>query len=98
LWPHALHAVLALPDPRKGEQLVLLTTQRSAEARALLAQAREQSIPETAVPRTLHIVEKLPLLGTGKVDYPAAQSLLAGLLAPARKATGASPVGIQRAG
>ena len=98
LWPHALHAVLALPDPRKGEQLVLLTTQRSAEARALLAQAREQSIPETAVPRTLHIVEKLPLLGTGKVDYPAAQSLLAGLLAPARKATGASPAGIQRAG
>jgi acyl-[acyl-carrier-protein]-phospholipid O-acyltransferase/long-chain-fatty-acid--[acyl-carrier-protein] ligase len=76
LWPGALHAVLALPDPRKGEQLVLLTTEPAAGAGALLAQARECNMPEIAVPRTLHVVERLPLLGSGKVDYPAALRLL----------------------
>ena len=33
-------------------------------------------VPEIAVPRTLHIVPALPLLGTGKIDYPAAARTL----------------------
>ena len=76
LWPDAQHAVLAQPDPRKGEQLVLLTTQPGAAARDLLAYARERGVPEIAVPRALHAVEKVPLMGSGKTDYPAAQRLL----------------------
>ena len=83
LWPNALHAVLSLPDSRKGEQLVLLTTEPGADARALLAHARAGGVPELQVPRTVHVVAKLPLLGTGKVDYPAAQKLLAETRAPA---------------
>jgi acyl-[acyl-carrier-protein]-phospholipid O-acyltransferase / long-chain-fatty-acid--[acyl-carrier-protein] ligase len=78
LWPDALHAVLALPDPRKGERLVLLTTHRDAAVPALLAHAREQGVPELMVPRELRVIEAMPLLGTGKIDYPAAQRLLAG--------------------
>lgn len=77
LWPDALHAVLALPDPRKGERLLLLTTRRDASVPALLAAARERGVPELMVPRELRVVGKMPLLGTGKVDYPAAQRLLA---------------------
>ncbi|MBW8270536.1 AMP-binding protein [Caldovatus aquaticus] len=78
LWPDALHAVLALPDPRKGERLVLLTTRRDAAIPALLAAARERGVPELMVPRELRVVETMPLLATGKVDYPAVQRLLAG--------------------
>jgi acyl-[acyl-carrier-protein]-phospholipid O-acyltransferase/long-chain-fatty-acid--[acyl-carrier-protein] ligase len=77
LWPDAAHAVLALPDPRKGERLVLLTTRRDATVPALLAHAREQGVPELMVPRELRVIETMPLLGTGKVDYPAAQRILA---------------------
>ena len=75
LWPGAAHAVVAVPDDRKGEALVLLTTQSGATAAALLAQARSLGAAELAVPRAVRVVDALPLLGTGKVDYAAATRL-----------------------
>ncbi len=76
LWPQAQHAVLAVPDARKGEQLVLLTTQPGAVVRDLLAEARARGVPELQVPRTIHVVAKVPVLGSGKTDYPAAATML----------------------
>ena len=69
LWPDAQHAVVAVPDARKGEALVLLTTRADATGGALLAHARAAGAAEVAVPRTVRVMERLPLLGTGKVDY-----------------------------
>jgi acyl-[acyl-carrier-protein]-phospholipid O-acyltransferase / long-chain-fatty-acid--[acyl-carrier-protein] ligase len=77
LWPEAQHAVINLPDPRKGEYLLLVTTQQNADARDLLAHARSRAIPEIMVPRAILTVAAVPLLGTGKVDYPAVQALAA---------------------
>jgi acyl-[acyl-carrier-protein]-phospholipid O-acyltransferase/long-chain-fatty-acid--[acyl-carrier-protein] ligase len=71
LWPLAAHAVISQPDARKGEQLVLVTTQPDAEVAALLEHARSKGVAELMVPRRLRRVERLPLLATGKVDYPA---------------------------
>jgi len=71
LWPGASHAVLSVPDRRKGEALVLVTTEQSADVRALLAFARAQSVPELLVPRIVEVIDKMPLLGTGKIDIPA---------------------------
>ena len=75
LWPGAAHAVVVVPDGRKGEALMLLTTQADATARALLAHARERGIAEIAVPRAVQVVDAVPLLGTGKVDYVTATRL-----------------------
>ena len=75
LWPGAAHAVVAVPDGRKGEALILLTTQKDATVGALQAHARERGVAEIAVPRSLRLVDGLPLLGTGKIDYPAATAL-----------------------
>ncbi len=77
LWPDAAHAVVAVPDGRKGEALVLLTTQHDATPGALLAHARAKGAAEIAVPRTVHVVGALPLLGTGKIDYVTAGRLVA---------------------
>src|SRR6185312_16175976 len=76
LWPDAKHAVLAVPDPRKGEALVLLTTQQDADRRALHQHARARGVTELFVPRTVQVIPAMPLLGTGKMDYPAVQRLL----------------------
>ena len=76
LWPEAAHAVVAVADARKGEALVLLTTRSDATAAAMLAQARARGTAEIAVPRVVRVLEKLPLLGTGKVDYAAAARML----------------------
>ncbi len=77
LWPEAMHAVVSLADARKGETLLLLTTQPDATASALLAAARAQGIAEIMLPRAVRIIKKLPLLGSGKIDYPASQHLAA---------------------
>ena len=75
LWPDAQHAVISLPDPRKGESLLLVTSRRNADTGEILALARARMIPEIMVPRAVLYVPSLPLLGTGKVDYPAVQRL-----------------------
>jgi acyl-[acyl-carrier-protein]-phospholipid O-acyltransferase/long-chain-fatty-acid--[acyl-carrier-protein] ligase len=77
LWPAAAHAVVARPDPRKGERLVLLTTQPGADAAGLLAAARQRGMAEIAVPRVVRVVAALPLLGSGKIDYVSVARLAA---------------------
>jgi acyl-[acyl-carrier-protein]-phospholipid O-acyltransferase/long-chain-fatty-acid--[acyl-carrier-protein] ligase len=76
LWPNAQHAVLAVPDARKGEALLLVTTQQDADTKTLLAYARANTIAELMVPRSLQVVAKMPLLGTGKIDLPALERSL----------------------
>ncbi|HEX3499474.1 MAG TPA: acyl-[ACP]--phospholipid O-acyltransferase [Stellaceae bacterium] len=75
LWPDSHHAVIARPDPRRGEQLVLVTDRQDAARDALLAAARNSGLGELLVPKAILVVAKVPLLATGKVDYPAVQTL-----------------------
>jgi acyl-[acyl-carrier-protein]-phospholipid O-acyltransferase/long-chain-fatty-acid--[acyl-carrier-protein] ligase len=69
LWPEHNHAVVNLPDARKGERLVLVTEFQDAQRDALMAYARENGIGELSIPRTIVKVARIPLLGTGKLDY-----------------------------
>ncbi len=71
LWPDAEHAVVTRPDPRKGEQLVLLTTRADATAAALGAWGRANGVTELMLPRDIRVVDALPVLGSGKLDYVA---------------------------
>lgn len=80
-WPGARHAVIALPDAQKGEHLVLATEYAEATRQALLAAAKRTGMTELCVPRRINVVKPLPLLGTGKVDYPRLTSMLIPLYA-----------------
>jgi acyl-[acyl-carrier-protein]-phospholipid O-acyltransferase/long-chain-fatty-acid--[acyl-carrier-protein] ligase len=91
LWPDEQHAVINLPDARKGERLLLVTTRQTANVSAILSHARHRGVSEIMVPRDLMIVESLPLLGTGKLDYPAIQKLVAGAPEPADEDNEAVP-------
>lgn len=68
-YPEADHAVVAIPDAKKGEQLVLVTTDKAVEKSALSAQANKDGVTELGVPKNIMHMEKLPVLGTGKTDY-----------------------------
>jgi len=63
--------VISLPDPKKGERLILVTDRRGAEPGPLITHAKSIGAPEIAVPRKIIMVEEIPVLGTGKTDYPA---------------------------
>ena len=78
IWPQAEHAVVTRPDPRKGEQLVLFTTAPGAAAADLLAWGRANGVKELAIPRDIRVLDALPVLGTGKLDYVALGVLAAG--------------------
>jgi acyl-[acyl-carrier-protein]-phospholipid O-acyltransferase/long-chain-fatty-acid--[acyl-carrier-protein] ligase len=68
IWPSGQHAVVALPDSKKGEQLVLVTDVAEANRQAIVAQAT--GIAELSVPKKIIPVPSIPLLGSGKIDYP----------------------------
>jgi acyl-[acyl-carrier-protein]-phospholipid O-acyltransferase/long-chain-fatty-acid--[acyl-carrier-protein] ligase len=71
VWPGAENAVVTRPDAKKGEQLVLFTTARSANYEALREWAKANGITELMLPRDIRILPSLPVLGTGKIDYVA---------------------------
>jgi acyl-[acyl-carrier-protein]-phospholipid O-acyltransferase/long-chain-fatty-acid--[acyl-carrier-protein] ligase len=76
VWPDCRHAVVATPDPKKGERLVLVTDRRDAEAAPLIAHAHKIGAPDIAVPRKIIRVPEIPVLGTGKTDYVALQRIV----------------------
>jgi acyl-[acyl-carrier-protein]-phospholipid O-acyltransferase/long-chain-fatty-acid--[acyl-carrier-protein] ligase len=76
LWPEARHAVIAEPDNRKGERLVLVTDRMDAEVGQLLAHAQAVGAGELAAPRKIVRVPEIPVLGTGKTDYVAIQRMV----------------------
>ncbi len=77
LWPQYQHGVAAIPDLKKGEQLVLVSSNPDASRDALAKWAKQQGIAAIAVPAKILHVEELPLLGTGKTDFRALQQLVA---------------------
>ncbi|MCI3178869.1 2-acylglycerophosphoethanolamine acyltransferase [Caulobacter sp. CCUG 60055] len=74
-WPDSRHAVVAMPDPKKGERLVLVTDKLDARPAELVARAQAIGAPELAVPRRIVRVTEVPVLGTGKTDYVAIQRM-----------------------
>ncbi|WP_309644222.1 AMP-binding protein, partial [Phenylobacterium sp.] len=75
VWPDSRHAVIAMPDAKKGERLVLVTDRRDADSTPLVAHAQAIGAPELAVPRKIIKVTEVPVLGTGKTDYVAIQRM-----------------------
>jgi acyl-[acyl-carrier-protein]-phospholipid O-acyltransferase/long-chain-fatty-acid--[acyl-carrier-protein] ligase len=75
VWPEARHAVVSIPDARKGEKLVLVTDRRDADVARLAEWARNHGAPELAVPKKILRVAEVPVLGTGKTDYVRIQKM-----------------------
>lgn len=85
LWPQAASIAVSIPDQRKGERIVLLTTQKNAERSAMQAQAKSIGASELTVPAAIMVVDKVPLLGTGKTDYVTATTMAREQAAPAER-------------
>jgi acyl-[acyl-carrier-protein]-phospholipid O-acyltransferase/long-chain-fatty-acid--[acyl-carrier-protein] ligase len=75
LWPDHLSAVAAVPDARKGERLILFTQKSGATRSDFIAFARTRHASELMIPSDIVVMEKLPLLGTGKADLVAIAKL-----------------------
>lgn len=77
LWPEHSHAAVAMPDGRKGEQIVLVTNAPEASRAAMVGWAQNHGVTELALPRRLILIESIPLLATGKTDYVSVKKMVA---------------------
>lgn len=72
--------VTSVPDPVKGEALVVLTT-REVVADELRTRLLEAGLPTLWVPKTVRRVERIPVLGTGKTDFKRCREMAQELVA-----------------
>lgn len=69
---------VALPDPSKGEQVVLLVA-GTTDMDSLKAQIRKSDLNPLMMPKEYLAVEAIPKLGTGKADFAQAKKIAAEL-------------------
>jgi acyl-[acyl-carrier-protein]-phospholipid O-acyltransferase/long-chain-fatty-acid--[acyl-carrier-protein] ligase len=67
--------VVAVPDVRKGERTVMLTSDTSITREEFQRHARASGAPELMVPTEIMHVGSVPLLATGKPDFMAAVAM-----------------------
>jgi len=73
-WPKAMHAATSIPDARKGELVLLLTTQKDATPQQLAVAS--PGVAAISLPKKVLVVDSIPILGTGKINYPAVTELV----------------------
>jgi acyl-[acyl-carrier-protein]-phospholipid O-acyltransferase/long-chain-fatty-acid--[acyl-carrier-protein] ligase len=75
LWPEEHHAAVSVPDKRRGERIVLVTTAGNADPNALREYGKKAGATELMVPNDIVKVAEIPVLGSGKTDYASARRL-----------------------
>jgi acyl-[acyl-carrier-protein]-phospholipid O-acyltransferase/long-chain-fatty-acid--[acyl-carrier-protein] ligase len=70
-FPDSAHAILAVPDHKKGEQLVLVTTDKNLERKQIAEGLKREGASDLMIPRVILQMDELPVLGSGKTDYVA---------------------------
>ncbi|GAA0582701.1 AMP-binding protein [Rhizomicrobium electricum] len=75
LRPDLRHAVVSVQRTRKGEVIVLLTESGEFELSHLHAPLRAAGLTKLSFPRHIIKVAQIPLLGSGKTDYAAAEQI-----------------------
>ncbi|MGH7832908.1 MAG: acyl-[ACP]--phospholipid O-acyltransferase, partial [Candidatus Binatia bacterium] len=70
-------AVTAVPDPQRGEQLVVLYAHADLKPQELWEKLNQTDLPKLWIPKRGHLipVESLPVLGRGKLDLRRARAL-----------------------
>src|SRR5262249_2942586 len=73
--------VIGVPDERKGERLAMLYCSSVLEPGEIWKKLGETELPKLWIPKqaSIHKVDELPLLGTGKLDLRKARTMAAEL-------------------
>jgi len=71
-------AVIARPDADKGEQLIAATNKAALELGEIREAITAAGLPNLAAPREIKVLEEIPVLGSGKTNYPELNKLVTG--------------------
>lgn len=74
-WPGFIYGAVNIPDAKKGEKIVLITTCKDVTKDELVKVFKAAGVTELGLPSHIIITDQPPLLGTGKFDYVSAKEL-----------------------
>ena len=74
-WPGYITGAVNIPDAKKGEQIVLITTCKDITKEEMIAVFKAAGVTELGIPSRVITTDEPPLLGTGKFNYVAAKEL-----------------------
>ena len=74
-WPGFVFGAVSIPDARKGEQIVLITTCPDVNREEMVVAFKAAGVTELGLPSKVIVTNTPPLLGTGKFDYVLAKEL-----------------------
>ena len=74
-WPGYVSGAVNIPDAKKGEQIVLITTCKDITKEELISAFKTAGVTELGIPSRIMTTDEPPLLGTGKFDYVRAKEL-----------------------
>jgi len=85
-------AVTSLPDEKKGERIVVITTLSAEKLAPVLEKFAQCDLPALWKPRANQFfhVDAIPILGTGKIDLRGVKSLASALAEPTPSAVPAN--------
>ena len=66
-WEKGSHAVISLPDAKKGEQIILITSQKDATLHDLAK--KSEGVAAINLPKKMLFIDAIPVMATGKTDY-----------------------------
>ena len=81
-WPDFVMGAVSIPDAKKGEQIVLVTTCKDITKDALISLFKQAGMTELGLPAKVIVTDTPPLLGSGKFDYVKAKELALAETAP----------------
>lgn len=76
VWPEDKHAVVILHGGPRGETLSLITTRPELKRDEMRQSLSDLGVAEIAIPKKVLVMEDLPLLSTGKIDYVSLEEVL----------------------
>lgn len=79
LWPDIKQGVIVVESELKGEQLTLVTEKKDAKMQDIITFFRANGLSELWVPKTIIVMQHVPLLGSGKFDYVTARETVLGM-------------------
>jgi acyl-[acyl-carrier-protein]-phospholipid O-acyltransferase / long-chain-fatty-acid--[acyl-carrier-protein] ligase len=74
-FPDATLAAIRVPDSRKGERIMLFTSERSVSLDGIRAFIKQAGFSQLLLPAQVQVIEQMPLLATGKIDYVSLHNL-----------------------
>lgn len=69
LWVDDRNAVVSIDSKKRGETIVAFTTKKDATRAKIVEHFKSSGLSELYVPKELIILNDMPIIGAGKIDY-----------------------------